>query len=209
MAEKRARRAELKANTRQRLLDATIDVIAAKGFAGTTLAEVGRRAGMSRGIVNFHFASKERLLVATLLHLAGEYALRLERALARAGPDPAARLGAMIAVEFHPRLCTRRKLLAWRAFWAEAQARPAFRRLRDELDARYFREARTLAARLIEDGGYAGLDATLVARGLNAMTDGLWDEITMHPGQCSRPQGVRVCRTFLAGLFPGHFTRPR
>ncbi|MGH6718779.1 MAG: TetR family transcriptional regulator, partial [Alphaproteobacteria bacterium] len=115
---KLVRRAQIKANTRIRLLDATIDVIAAKGFADTTLAEVGRRAGMSRGIVNFHFASKERLMVATLRHLADEYALRLEKALGRAGPDPARRLGAMIAIEFHPRLCTRRKILTWRAFWA-------------------------------------------------------------------------------------------
>lgn len=203
-----SRRAAAKASTRARLIQATIAAIADRGFAGTTLADVARRAGMSRGIVNFHFASKEALLAATLRFLADEYQQVFDRAMRRAGRAPAARLGALLKVDFHPTVCDRRKIMAWRAFWAESRARPAFRRLRDALDDRYFHEAEALCARLIEDGGYAHLDAAVVARGLNAMIDGLWDEIMMHPEDLTRAKARRVCLTFLAGLFPKDVTAP-
>ncbi|MBM3584269.1 MAG: TetR family transcriptional regulator [Alphaproteobacteria bacterium] len=211
MAEPTARRpsrAQVKAGTRARLIRSTIDVIAEKGFAGTTLADVAHRTGMSRGIVNFHFASKEQLLAATLAYMADEYQQVFERVMRRAGRAPAARLAALLKVDFHPTLCTGRKIMAWRAFWAESRARPAFRRQRDTLDARYFREAEALCARLIDHGDYTGLDAAIVARGLNAMIDGLLDEIMMHPEAVSRAAARRVCLTFLAGLFPKDFTAP-
>ena len=55
---------------RQQLIEATIATLAHCGYARMTLAEVTRRAGLSQGLVNFHFDSKERLLTETLLYLA-------------------------------------------------------------------------------------------------------------------------------------------
>lgn len=202
------RRSEIKAFRRRQLVAATIDVIADKGFAGTTLGEVAKRAGMSRGIVNFHFASKEALLIATLRHLADEYAEVLDEAMGEAGQSAAARLAALVEVDFHPTLCTRRKIRVWRAFWAESRARPAVRRLRATLDARYADEAEALCARLIAEGGYEGIAAGDVARGLNAMIDGLWEEFMMHPVTFDRSEAKRICMVFLSRLFPDAFASP-
>lgn len=55
-----------KETRRQQLIEATIDSLAKRGYAETTLADVADGAGLSRGIVNFHFESKENLLIATL-----------------------------------------------------------------------------------------------------------------------------------------------
>ena len=55
---------------RQQLIKSTIDSIAKRGFADTTLANVADGAGLSRGIVNFHFKSKDKLLIETLKHVA-------------------------------------------------------------------------------------------------------------------------------------------
>ncbi|WP_407110754.1 TetR/AcrR family transcriptional regulator [Streptomyces sp. DSM 116494] len=57
------------------LLDCAVDVLVELGFAGTSVAEVARRAGVSKGVVTYHFPTKEDLLgevVASLYREAGE-----------------------------------------------------------------------------------------------------------------------------------------
>ena len=49
---------------RQQLIEATIKVLGQKGYAATTVADVARAAGLSTGIVIFHFDSKDQLLAA-------------------------------------------------------------------------------------------------------------------------------------------------
>ena len=47
---------------RVQLIEATIETIAVRGFARTTLTDVAQQAGLSHGLVNFHFETKEKLL---------------------------------------------------------------------------------------------------------------------------------------------------
>ena len=58
---------------RRALIKATIAVIAKHGASGTTVSRVARQAGVSVGLMNFHFKSKERLLRETFRHLSEEY----------------------------------------------------------------------------------------------------------------------------------------
>jgi AcrR family transcriptional regulator len=89
--EKKGRKAS-KETRRLQLIEATIDSLARRGYADTTLADVADGAGLSRGIVNFHFESKEKLLVATLQFMADEYANHWYSALEKAGERPADQL---------------------------------------------------------------------------------------------------------------------
>ncbi len=91
-----APRGDVKAFRREQLIDATMRTIARHGFARTTMAQVAKAAGLSQGIVNFYFKTKEALLYETLEHLAEEYEAVLQRALDRAGPEPVAALDTMI-----------------------------------------------------------------------------------------------------------------
>ena len=59
---------------RQReLISATMRCIAKVGLSATTLQMVTREAGLSLGIANLHFQSKENLLRATLESVMREY----------------------------------------------------------------------------------------------------------------------------------------
>ena len=60
---------------RAQLIEATIETLALRGYARTTLTEVARMAGLSHGVVNFHFDTKEKLLSETLALLAEEFRL--------------------------------------------------------------------------------------------------------------------------------------
>src|SRR5678816_1392731 len=53
-----------RARTRAALIEAAAQVIGEKGYERTSLEEVASRAGMSRGAIYGHFASKEELLLA-------------------------------------------------------------------------------------------------------------------------------------------------
>jgi AcrR family transcriptional regulator len=52
--------------TRQRLLEAAIGCLASMGWAGTTVAVVAERAGVSRGAAQHHFRTREELVTAAV-----------------------------------------------------------------------------------------------------------------------------------------------
>ncbi|MFW6087190.1 MAG: TetR/AcrR family transcriptional regulator [Myxococcota bacterium] len=91
----RARRTqeERRAESRDRLLDAALECLAERGHAGTTVAEVSKRAGLSIGCQQYHFPTKADLLVATMERMFEQRRARFMQALEALpeGPDRAAR----------------------------------------------------------------------------------------------------------------------
>ena len=60
------------AETRTRLLDATIECLVRYGYNGTTTPRVAEMAGVTRGAQVHHFGSKNDLVIAALQHLAAK-----------------------------------------------------------------------------------------------------------------------------------------
>ena len=54
---------ERTAATRDRLIDATLDLLLTKGYAGTTTVDIAARAGLTRGALSHHYAGKDELVV--------------------------------------------------------------------------------------------------------------------------------------------------
>lgn len=52
--------------TREALLEATLRVVAAQGYSGSGVLEIGQAAGLSKNHIFQHFGSKERLALAAL-----------------------------------------------------------------------------------------------------------------------------------------------
>lgn len=49
--------------TRARLVEATLDLLLSKGYAGTTTVDIAARAGLTRGALAHHYAGKDELVV--------------------------------------------------------------------------------------------------------------------------------------------------
>jgi len=96
---------------------ATIRSVADRGLADTTIATVAQEAGLSQGIVNLHFRSKEGLLTETLRYLADEYRSACQTAAAAGEVSPVDGLLAMVELDFRRNICSRDKLAVWFAFW--------------------------------------------------------------------------------------------
>lgn len=189
---------------RVQLIESTIEVMARNGYARTTLTEVARQAGLSHGLVNFHFASKEGLLAETLAYLAEEYRRNWETALARAPASPAARLDAMIRADFEPSICTPTRLSAWCSFWGEAQARPVYQENCGANDDLYNSTLEQLCREITAEGGYP-VDPVLIGRGLRVMLEGAWLEMMTMSRPYEREVGLRAIHACVAAFFPKHF----
>jgi AcrR family transcriptional regulator len=55
--------------TRQRLLDAAVEVLVEEGYGGISASTVARRAGVSRGAHQHHFANRETLVIEAVRHM--------------------------------------------------------------------------------------------------------------------------------------------
>jgi AcrR family transcriptional regulator len=204
-AEKRGRKAS-KETRRLQLIEATIDSLARRGYSETTMADVADGAGLSRGIVNFHFESKENLLVATLQYMADEYSAHWRAALLKAGDQPAGKLAALVAADFDRTICNRRKLAAWCAFWGEAKSRPTYQALCGARDEAYQHVFIELCRELKVEGGY-DFDPHATALSLSAMLEGLWLRLMMGTEEVTRESAHHAAQEFLASVFPRHFAR--
>lgn len=200
-------RTAARAQRRQQLIDATMKCIGRKGIGGTTLADVARQAGLSQGIVNLHFQSKDNLLQETLRRLADEYRAQFERTFERAGPGPAEKLLALMALDVKPSICQPSKLAVWFAFWGEVQSRPTYRKICGEVDRHYDVVVEELCAELVADGKYRNVNASATASALNSLTNGLWLSCLINPKGWDRKQALASIHCFLASTFPKHFDR--
>jgi AcrR family transcriptional regulator len=189
---------------RAQLIEATIETIAARGYSRTTLTEVAQTAGLSHGLVLFHFKTKEMLLAETLAHLAEEYRQNWQAALAAVGNDPAEQLNALIEADFNPAICTPARLAAWCAFWGEAQSRPLYQSTYGGLDDAYNLQLEGICARLSALGGY-GRDPVKVARIIRVTTEGVWLDMMTMATPYPREEGLATTRTCAALCFPDHF----
>lgn len=193
---------------RQQLVDATISILAAKGFSALTVADVARSAGLSVGIINFHFESKDKLLSACLAYLADEYHRNWKRAFTTPNTTLAEKLQLVLLSDFEDHIFTREKHAAWIAFWGETQGRPTYEQICARQNAEHATTVENLCFALIKDGKY-GLEARSIMRIFEALTDGLW--LGNVPGKAvagisgSAPEARTAILNTLVGFFPKHY----
>ncbi|MEU2394334.1 TetR family transcriptional regulator [Streptomyces sp. NPDC007369] len=167
--------------TRRHLLDAAITCLAEHGWAGSTVAVVAERAGVSRGAAQHHFRTREDLFTAAVEFMAEERSAALPELLREstgtgspAGSGRAAVVEALVDLYTGPMF--RAALQLWVAASHEEQLRPRVARL----EARLGRETHRMAVQLLgADESVPGVRETVqgfldMARGLglaNVLTD--------------------------------------
>lgn len=199
-----AKRKMSRESRRQQLIEATIEVLARRGYASTTLTEVARTAGLSHGLVNFHFTSKENLLSETLLYLSAEYRANTQTYLAAAGPSPAEQLDALMRADFDPKVGAPTRVAAWLAFWGEAQGRPLYQDRVGGNDVKYVGQMEALCDKIIAEGRYHG-NTQRIARVLRVTGEGIWLDMTTMTAPCDRVEGLATVHAVAASFFPRHF----
>jgi TetR/AcrR family transcriptional repressor of bet genes len=205
IAKTKAPRVQPREVRREQLIQATMKCIARSGLSGTTMAEVTREAGLSLGIANLHFESKENLLTETLLHVSNEYNCGRQAILESARyPSVAEKIEAVLQFDFSPKVATKDKIAVWFAFWGEAKSRPTYQRICQQMDL----VAETALSQLFEaalsEAGHENLNPNTLAIGYTALSNGLWLNMLLASQHPKRKQALQVARNYLATALPEH-----
>ena len=126
-----------KKDSNLRLISSAIRNISKKGINETTMYDVSHGAGLSQGIVNFHFKSKEILLIETLKFISNEYLKSFDKYIKKSGNDPIMKLINMINNDFSSKICSPEKISVWFTFLSETKFKPAYRQICRERDLYY------------------------------------------------------------------------
>lgn len=68
------RRSFIEAARRGQIVESAIEVIAEVGYAKASMARIAERAGVSRGLISYHFAGKDELMAQVLVTVFGDVA---------------------------------------------------------------------------------------------------------------------------------------
>ncbi|MBW2668237.1 MAG: TetR family transcriptional regulator C-terminal domain-containing protein [Deltaproteobacteria bacterium] len=194
------------ARRRRELIEATITSIARYGLSGTTVAKVAKLAGLSTGIVNFYFHSKQALLFATLEHVDREFELRQQEALERAGEDPVQLLEAMIEVDFDPEVRDPSRIAVWAAFWGESSGRDDYMRVCGARGTAMEQRVVKLFEKIASDGNYPHLDHAALGRAFYHLLSSLPDNMLQDDPAFDFESAKATLRGFLASIFPVEFS---
>ena len=196
-------RAEQKQQTRQRLLEATMEVIASEGLSGVTMAKVAEQAGLSRGIGNFHFQSKEQLLLETLRTIYHEFDESWRNIVADDGQLPAEKLKAIVEIILRPPIASKRKLAVWLAFWGEAPSRKTYLEICAAHDLEWDAAVADIIRKMAGDNSnFRGMSLDKIAQSLTAMMDGFWVEYLISEDKYTPQDAINACFAYLASFFP-------
>ncbi|MBB3042973.1 TetR/AcrR family transcriptional regulator [Nocardioides sp. LMS-CY] len=118
----------------ERILDAVVELLSHGGISSVSMRAVAREAGVSLGLVNYHYADKASLIAAALRRVE-------EQDLAIVAPDPdlspEERLRAALARVAAPEYLTTEYLSLRLQLWSLAQAHEDFEQINTEAQKRY------------------------------------------------------------------------
>lgn len=134
---------------RTQILRAAFHVAAERGLGALTVRDVAGKAGVSSGLVLFHFQSKERLVIALLDMLLETTTVLHVTPDVNAIASPLGRLIALLRMEMHRLASEPQRIRLFFDFWAMGIRHPRIRsKMRREL-ARYRAAFRPIAEEVL------------------------------------------------------------
>jgi phenylpropionate dioxygenase-like ring-hydroxylating dioxygenase large terminal subunit/AcrR family transcriptional regulator len=185
------------------LIQAAALAISRFGLSALTSARIATAAGHTAASINFHFGSKEALLLATLREISDEFAAGMTQVQDRSGDDALRGLLGIIDASLSLPLSESHKIAVWYAFLGESNARADYQRICGERDESYSQMMTALCTRVIAAHGASKWpDAEAVSGGLIGLIDQLWQSILFEGDEFDREAGKRQCRAYLCSVFP-------
>ena len=175
---------------RQELIQAGIVCLGKGGMSAFTIDQICKQAGVSRGLINHHFKTKEELLVCIYADMTNH--------LVQETPanDPREMLTWIIETSFDEQNFDRSGLRAWLSIWGEVATNKTLNSLHQ---SRYNKYKARIENTLLDISRSQGLElaADSVARQLIALIDGLWLEYCLHSEGFSLAAAKTDCYRFL------------
>ena len=186
----------IKEMRRDELMDAAIEAIGEFGIVNATVAIIAGKAGMSAGLVNHYFDSKQELLALTLRSLSNLFRKDILDILP-ANATPVERLKAIVDGSFSPQHFRGAKRMAWMQFMMTSQNDPAIRQLMRITGARFVSNIRYAVKELV-----AKSEIDDVADGIAAIIDGFFWQIAADYDEDDFERARRICWNYVCFMIP-------
>lgn len=188
--------------SRQQVLDAAIKTLAKRGFANTSVSDIADTAGMSKGVVHYHFTSKEDLIVRVLAQCYDTLSTAVRSAWSEPGTPPE-RIRRALREMWVTRTGGSPEMTVVADLMAQGIHDP---KLKKSLAARFHTSREELVQELVSSFQKLGLrpklPAEVVARIVMATLDGIaLHQIFDPPTETENGEIVRALELFAFSLF--------
>jgi AcrR family transcriptional regulator len=199
-----SQREQASAEARDKILAAAAAVIVRDGLAQVRMAAIAREAGVSSGLLHYHFDTKELLFGEVLRYSHARSAELNERALEHAGADPAQRLSSFLDRCLPSDEQRAEEWLLWQELELLCLRDPHLAAVEADL----YEDLFTTVAGLIREGVESRafrteLDPRLLAETAVALTDGLGARVLAHDPKLG-VEGARALLTTTIAVLVGH-----
>ena len=189
--------------SRKLILKAAVDSIAMSGLGKLTLDRVADRVGISRGLVVFHFKSKDNLIEEVLDYLGKKYSGGWIAILDQEAESDMAKLLQLVDYDIKFACDNPKYVSAWHAFWGESRGSVMYQEKVVQREEGYVNDMQKIIENMCAQGQYEKQDSTLVSRGLFAMMFGIWVQLHLNPGKNDYKMNTQAVRLYLSKVFPG------
>lgn len=176
---------------RRDLIEAAYRTFLEHGFTGMTVVRIGERAGMSHGIVNYYFKSKDEL-VSAVVRKANFLIMQDTARRLRASTTPRERVSAVIAGNFPEELFSRDIARAWVSYYAALGRQSDLDRMQRAVDARLASNLMHALAQMV-DRSRAGR----IANDIAVLIDGYWLRHTRSDDAVDAQAAIRQIEDFV------------
>lgn len=176
---------------RKLLIEATTRSIAKYGYSGTTVERICAEGGVSRGLINHHFGSKDELILQAYKTLCDGWTAHTLDGM-NDNSDPVEALRSCIEKNFDPKIFNTDSLRIWLGFWSAIPKSPKLTKLDRALykmDLNVYQDAFERLAHKNQ----TGLSAQRQAVGLMALISGLWLQAALDPKSFSVSEAKAIC----------------
>jgi len=181
------------------MLRAAVEVIVERGLAGTRIADVAERAGISSALVIYYFKTKDQLLADAMRYSEDAWYAEGQRRMAGL-PSAPARLEEIVAMcclpEADPHLNT---WLLWLDVWALAARNDEVAAVRQKTDERWRKLIMSLVVEGQEAGEFSPVDASAFTATLCALLDGLAIQIALDDPVFEPAAAFGLAMQFISG----------
>ncbi|MCW2848120.1 MAG: TetR family transcriptional regulator [Marmoricola sp.] len=192
------------AGARNRILAATADCIVRDGLAKVRMAGIARAAGVSAGLLHYHFDTKEQLFADVLTYSHEVSGVLNEQAMQSAGDRPAQRLSSFLdrCLPSDERLA--HEWLLWQELALLCIRQPDLAKVGAELYEDLYATIAGLITEGVESGAFhRSIDPRMVAETAVALCDGLGSRVLANDPNLSLSD-ARATLAVAVGVLVGH-----
>jgi len=186
---------------REQLLRSALEVIVARGYADTRIADVAEHAGISPALVIYYFKTRDQLLTEALRYSEDAwYAAGTQRLAAIT--SAVGRLTELIAMTCLPDTdpAARTEWLLWLDLWALSPRNPGVATVRRKFDERWRETISSTVLSGQESGEFdTAVDAGSFAVTLSALLDGMAVQIALEDPDVPPARAYDLAMRFAAG----------